>query len=341
MRIRVSELFEEPLPATDAIILQNDTVIDSEKIKQMVLSKIGETAASEAPNRLPAVSPSYRPHRSKRMAIGIALIALSVVLLCGFTYAVTTGMLSVKDDSGHEIMRVKSPDFTPAEQKQNEIEDRIMQTVKDQLEQGEAAFILMGQEAIDAIKRHEEPKTWTTVNRGYEYSSTQSIAPHLTGALKQLGDQVMNAKITKVEVLHYHDLGTPNAVQLRPEKWVETTDSASGYPYAYYKLKTDENADISADDFVTFTYQNEGSTFTLKVSQIDYQWMDIYDQSPSAERIHEVEGIPIYHSEGQDKPFLFWVQTVLGRQFEYTLESDANLKKQLDFAESVIKVTKA
>ena len=339
MRIRVSELFEEPLPATDAIDLKNDTAIDSEKIRQLVWSKIGETAAAacEESGRRSVGYPSYRPRRPKRMAVGIALIALTVVLLCGFTYAVTTGVLSVKDDAGREIMRVKSPDAIPAEQM--ELEDRIKKTVEGQLQRGEAAFMLMGQEAIDAIRRHEEPKTWITVNRGYEYSSVQAISPYLTGALRslnQLGDQVMDAKIAKVEVQHGHDLGTPNAVQLQPDKWVVTTDSASGYPYAYYKLRTDEHAEISGSDFVKLTYRTEDSTFTLMATQIDYGWVEINDQNPSAKRIHEVEGVPIYHSKGQDKPFLFWVQTVHGKQYEYTLESDADLKQQLDFAKTVI-----
>lgn len=284
----------------------------------------------------------HRAPRQRRMAIGIALISLSVVLPCGFTYAMKTGVLSVRDDAGREIMRVKSPnpDLFPAEQ--SELEDRIKKTVEDQLQRGEAAFILMGQEAIDAVKRHEEPKMWSTVNRGYVYSSIQSISPYLTGALSalnQLGDQVMDAKITKVEVQHSHDLGTPNAVQLQPEKWVVTTDSASGYPYAYYKLKTDEHANISGSDTVKLTYQNEDSTVTLMATQIDYGWVEINDQNPSAERIHEVGGIPIYHSKGQDKPFLFWVQTVHGKQYEHTLESNADVKKQLDFAEAVINAT--
>jgi hypothetical protein len=338
MRIRVSELFEEPLSATDAIELQNDTVIDSEKIRQLVLSKISDTTTNEEPSR-PQVKGKrarYRTHRQKRITIGIALIALSVVLLCGFTYALTTGLLTVKDNAGHEVMRVKSPepsDTIPAEQQ--ELEDRIKKTIHDQLQQGEAALILLGQGNIDAVKKHEWPKKYLSTYRGQNYSSTQDISARLIGhlsGLKKLGNQIMDAKLTTVEMVPY--LGTPTAVPL--DKWVETTDTASGHPYAYYKFNADERAYLD-DGVITLTYQNEDSTFKLMGFAGDFTSLTVYDQNPSAERIHEVGGIPIYHIEGQD---LIWRQPVKGGgELDYMLKSDADIKKQLDFAETVIKAT--
>ncbi|WP_336790007.1 hypothetical protein [Paenibacillus sp. MMO-177] len=32
--------------------------------------------------------------------------------------------------------------------------------------------------------------------------------------------------------------------------------------------------------------------------------LPVFDRNPSTEKIHEIEGIPIYHSEGQDTPYL-------------------------------------
>lgn len=328
MRIRVSELFEEPLPATDAIELQNKTGLDSEKIKQVVMSKIGETATCETPVL-------RRPLRNKRVAIGIALIALSVMLLSGFTYALTTGLLTVKDDHGRIVMQVQKPKIIPAEQ--TELEDRIKITIHDQLQPGEGALILVGQENIDAVRRYEEPKKYLVTYRGHDYSSTQDVSSRLVGHLsgmKKLGDRFMDARITKVEMVPY--LGHPNAVPL--DKWVEATDTASGNPYAYYKFNADERAYLD-DTVIIFTYEIADSTIKLMGNAGDFTSMTVYDQNPSAERIHEVGGIPIYQIEGKEGSSLIWRQLGNGGELDFTLTSDADIKEQLDFAAAVIKAT--
>jgi len=272
----------------------------------------------------------------RQRGIVIALIAVSVMLLSGFTYALTTGLLIVKDGSGREIMQVKSPEAVPAEKA--DLADRIRKAVEDQLLQGEAALILIGQENIDAAKRREEPKEYLSVNRGYEYSSTKALSSRLIGylgELNNLGDQVGDAKIVKAKVLYFP--GRPDGVQ--PDRWVETTDAASGLPYAYHKLKTDEKAYISADDVVRLTYREGNSTFTLMGHGGNYDSFTVYDRNPSEERVYEVGEIPIYHTEGQDEPFLIWSQSVQGGKLGFFLISDAEIGRQLDFVEAVILAT--
>ncbi|ACS99211.1 hypothetical protein [Paenibacillus sp. JDR-2] len=282
-----------------------------------------------------AGSSNYTAHKPKRMAIGIAIIALTVTLLCGFTYAITAGVLTIKDDAGREIMQVQSPDPIPAEQA--ELQERIEKVVEDQLQQGEAAQIVIGQEDIDAVKRYEEPKDYYPLFRGFSYSSTQDI-PRLVGhlnELKKLGDQVMNAKLTKAELFPY--LGHPNAVQ--SDKWVDATDAASGTPYAYYKLKPDEQAYME-DAVLSLTYQEGDLTFKLIGNYGEFTSVTIFDNNPSAKRMHEVEGISVYHSEGQETPYLTWLEPVGDGELMYWLNSNAEIKQQLKFAEAVIKATK-
>ncbi|WP_123042861.1 hypothetical protein [Cohnella candidum] len=329
MRIRVSELFEEPLPATDGIELRNDSGTDSERIKQMVMGKIGETATCDAPVL-------RRPLRQKRVTIGIALIALSVMLLSGFTYALTSGLLTIKDDNGRVVMQVQKPNtIIPAEQK--ELEDRIRKTIHDRLRIGEGALILVGQQNIDAVRRYQEPKRYLSTYRGHEYSSTQDVSSRLVGHLsgmKKLGDRFMDAKISKVEMVP--NLSHPNAVPL--DKWVEATDTASGNPYAYYKFNADERAYLD-DTVIIFSYRSADSTFRLMGNAGDFTSFEVFDQNPSAERIHEAGGIPIYQIDGQNGSSLIWRQLGHDGELDFRLTSDADIQKQLDFADAVIKAT--
>lgn len=87
MKIRVSELFEDPLPVTDAIELQNDTGIDSEKIKRLVLNKIGESATNDMPNR-----PQVKGKRARRSVI-ITVAVLAAVTSALAANAATDGKL--------------------------------------------------------------------------------------------------------------------------------------------------------------------------------------------------------------------------------------------------------
>ncbi|WP_127495904.1 hypothetical protein [Paenibacillus glycanilyticus] len=279
---------------------------------------------------------SYKAYKPKRMAIGIALIVLTVTLLCGFTYAITAGVLTIKDDAGREIMQVQSPE--PIHAEQVELLDRIKRTVNNQLQQGEAAIIIMGQDDIDAVKRHEEPESYYPVFQGFSYSSTEDIPTRLVGhlnELKKLGDQVADAKLTEVELSPY--LGHPNV--LEPEKWVEASESGSGYPYAYYKLKPDDQAYME-DAVLSLTYRKGDSTFRLSGTYGEFTSVTVFDKNPSAERIHEVSGIPIYHTNGQDAPYLTWLEPVGDGELMYWLNSNADLKQQLRFAEAVIKAAK-
>ncbi|MCK9859018.1 hypothetical protein [Paenibacillus sp. ATY16] len=147
--------------------------------------------------------------------------------------------------------------------------------------------------------------------------------------------QVADAKLTKVELSPY--LGHPNV--LEPEKWVEASESRSGYPYAYYKFKPDDQAYME-DAVLSLTYRKGDSTFRLSGTYGEFTSVTVFDKNPSAERIHEVSGIPIYHTNGQDTPYLTWLEPVGDGELMYWLNSNADLKQQLKFAEAVIKAAK-
>ncbi|GLX70423.1 hypothetical protein [Paenibacillus glycanilyticus] len=284
-----------------------------------------------------AREPSYKALGQKRRAIGVVLIALTVTLLCGFTYAWTTDILTVKDDAGREVMQVKSPDAIPAAQMK--LRERVEHAINEQLQQDEAALIVIGQDNIDAVKKYKEPDPLNdmSVFAGFTYSSAKEIPSRLIGQLSELtklGDHVLDAELTEA-VLHPY-LGHPNAVQ--PDKWVETADAESGAPYVYYKFKPDEKA-FMEDATLSLTYRKGASTFTLSGNYGDFTSVTVYDRYPSAEQIYDVGGIPIYLSKGVDASYLFWIQPVNGGELVISLNSDGDLKERLDFAEAVIRTT--
>jgi hypothetical protein len=272
----------------------------------------------------------------KRTVFSFASIALAVMLLSGFAYAASEGWISIKDDSGREVMQVSSMLDQNLEQDQFLI--RVHQAVKDQLQSGEAAYVIYDQVGIDGIKRYEMPMSFGIVNRGFTYTSMDDISSRLIGPLSQLkipGDQVVDAKFMNVEVMF--NSGTPPT--LNPEKWVEATDAESGSPYAYYKFKTDVDVTLKYDT-IRLNYQDEEATFTISVN---YSNLDpnkapkVYDEHPSAKRVYESHGIPIYHSEGDgEKPFFIWFQPVEGGSLIYTLLGEGEADKQLEFVKSFI-----
>jgi hypothetical protein len=270
----------------------------------------------------------------KRTVFSFASIALAVMLLSGFAYAASEGWLSIKDDSGREVMQVSS---TLEHSEQEQFLIRVHKSVKDQLQSGEVAYVIYDQVGIDGIRRHEMPMSFGIVNRGFTYTSMEDISSRLIGPLSQLkipGDQVVDAKFMNVEVMF--NSGTPPT--LNPEKWVEATDAESGSPYAYYKFKTDEDVTLKYDT-VRLNYQDEEATYTLSVNYLNLdpnKAFKVYDEHPSAERVYESHGIPIYHSEGDGEPFFIWSQPVEGGSLIYTLLGEGEADKQLKFVKSFI-----
>jgi hypothetical protein len=272
----------------------------------------------------------------KGTVFSFALIALAVMLLSGFAYAASEGWLSIKDDSGREVMQVSS---TLEHSEQEQFLSRVHQAVKDQLQSGEAAYVIYDQVDIDAmIRSHVMPMSFGIVNRGFTYTSMEDISSRLIYPLSQLkipSDQVVDAKFMNVEVL-FND-GTPPT--LNPEKWVEATDAESGSPYAYYKFKTDEDVTLKYNT-VRLNYQDEEATYKLMVNYVNSdpnKAVKVYDEHPSAERIYESHGIPIYHSKGDgEQPFFVWFQPVEGGSLTYTLLGEGEADKQLEFVKSFI-----
>lgn len=278
---------------------------------------------------------NYRVHRHTRAVFRFASIAMAIMLLSGFIYAASEGWLSIKDDSGREVMQVSSTLAQHSEHEQFII--RVHQAVKDQLQSGEAAFVLHDQAGIDAIRRNEMPMSYSSVNRGFTYMSMEDVSSNLLGPLSELklpSDQVVDAKFMNVEVLA--NSGTPPTDD--PEKWVEATDAESGSPYAYYKFKTDDDVNLKYDT-VRLNYQEEEATYTLMVHYGEFtpnEAIKVPDKNPSTERVYESHGIPIYHSEGDGEPFYIWIQTVEGESLIYTLLGEGESDKQLQFVKSFI-----
>ncbi|WP_239614698.1 hypothetical protein [Cohnella mopanensis] len=283
-----------------------------------------------------SINDGARSH--KRPVFSFALIALVGMLISGFAYAASEGWLSIKDDSGREVMQVSSTLDQHSEQVQ--FLDRVHRKVKDQLQLGEAAFILNDQVAIDAIKRHEMPMSYGIVNRGFTYKSMQDISSRLISPLSELklpGDQVVDAKFMYVEVLSNSGIPVP----LDPEKWVEATDAETGSPYAYSKFKPAEDVTLKYDT-VRLNYQDEEAIYTLMVNYVkdldQNVAVKIYDEYPSVKRVYESHGIPIYHSAGDGEPFFIWLQPLEGGSFSYTLMGEGKADKQLKFVKSFIEV---
>jgi hypothetical protein len=289
---------------------------------------------SESALNAPAMS-----QRRKRTAIAIASIALAVALLSGFTYAATTRWLSIQDKSGREVMLISRTDDTTYDPELAERYGRILDKVRSQLQAGEAAHILIGQEEIDAMNKWYAPKSWSIAMKGFTYSSTKALSAHLVGSMSQvklLGDNIGDAKLAQVERMP--NIGSP---PIQPDQWVEATDAESGEPYVYHKVTNIEQVN-SVYDTVQFTYRDKKATYKLHVSSTEMRTAELFDPSPSAERIHEVAGVPVYSYErdGERAPHLVWSQQVNGVSLLYFLDSPtANTKKQLAFAKSVIEAT--
>lgn len=272
-----------------------------------------------------------------RTLFRFASTALAVTLLSGFAYAASTGWIRIKDESGREVMQVSSAFVQHTEQEQ--FIERVHQAVKGQLQSGEAAFVVHDQAGIDSIRSRVMPMSFSVVRRGVTYTSIQDVSSRFVGPLSELklpDDQVVDAKFINVEVLP--DTGTPS--DFDPEKWVEAVDTDTGSPYAYYKFKTVEDVNLNFDA-VRLNYQDEEATFTLMVNYAKiapYEEIKVYDKTPSAERVYESHGIPIYHSEGNGEPFFIWRQPVEDGSLSliYILMGEGEAEKQLEFAKSFI-----
>ncbi|MCR2805771.1 hypothetical protein [Paenibacillus soyae] len=280
----------------------------------------------------------YNGARSrKRTVLNFGLIALAVTLLSGFTYAASAGWLSIKDDSGRGVMQVSSEFVRDPDRIQ--FLERVRQKVKDQLQLGESAFVVHDQAAIGAIKSYVMPESFSVVHRGVIYTSISELVSRLVGPLSEvkLPEDVADAKFMSVEMLP--DTGTPS--DFDPEKWVEAVDTETGFPYAYYKFKTGEDVNLNYDA-VRLNYQDEEAAYTLMVHYTmipPYEQLTVYDEHPSAERVYEFHGIPIYHRASDDEPFFIWLQPFKDGSLVYTLLGEAEAGKQLEFVKAFIEET--
>lgn len=284
--------------------------------------------------------------RRRRRATFAVAIAISVALLSGFTYAASNRWLSIKDDSGREVMLVKKGEVSdPATDARNH---RIATSVENRLKSGEGAHLLLGPEAIYALTNYD-PKAFDNViylsnSIVATYKTTKELAPHLDSMhgkldpLTALGDQLGDTKLVQAELID--ELGKQGP-PLEPAQWVVETDAVTGYPYAYHEY-TATNSNGLYYNAVKYTYKNKEAVFTLFV--MDQTMLYFTDDNPSADRIHEVSGTPVYSFDDSNGwiSSLTWSQSNKSEGLTYMLESTpANTKMQLKFAKAVIEATKA
>lgn len=277
----------------------------------------------------------------------IACIVLTVALLSGFTYQASKNFLSVTDKSGREALRVHNDTYytpTPVTEESkaySKIADRIVDTVRNRLLPGEAAEIIIGQKDIDLLRNYEAPKTssyWA--ERGFTYTSIARLAPHLPdslSSLKTLSDKVNGARLEKAEL--WADFQPPAFYQ--PDQWADGVDEESGTPYVYDMVGRRDYEDWVGN--INFTYKKGGNTYIVGVISQPRAFAEIIDSYPSAVKVHELAGRPVYNDNGA----LTWSEPtdVGGLIFQFwILDENHNVitkssKEQLAFAKAIIEAT--
>jgi len=277
---------------------------------------------------------TYGLRRHKGTLIRFASIVIVIMLLSGFVYAASTGSLSIKDESGREVMKVIS---SLMKNQEHEIFiSRIHQAVKDQLKPGEAAFILYEQEDIDAIRRHEMPMSYSVVNQAFSYSTMEELPSSSLGSIAQLKlpiDSMGETKLLNIEALS--NRGVPPTDQ--PEKWVESIDLKSGLTYIYYKY----NPIAGSYDTLRFNYLMSGEAYTLMVQSGELSQSEaikVRDSHPSADRVYESRGVPVYRSIDSEGSFFIWLQPTEDEELICTLIGAGEAEKPLEFVTSFIEV---
>lgn len=268
---------------------------------------------------------SIRIRKQNRTAFTLAAIVMSVVLLSGFTYAAVEGWLSLKDRNSNTVMHVIQTDLKVPEQ-----DDRIMNTLRSKLNPGKAATVIFGQEAIDAVKRGELPTSSSTIVRGFSYPSTHALAPQLRDLMSNIqlpNDTIQDASLTEVELV-------PEANIPKSDQWIEATDAATGYPYAYQTGGVTDKI-----TFVILHYKDGNTTYRLSIGSSQESTIRFFDSSPSSSQIYNVAGTQIYNFIDKDSndDSLIWSQQVSGGSLVYSLLSTpVDLKKKISFAKAVI-----
>lgn len=267
--------------------------------------------------------------RRKPFTVMIAA-TITLLLLSGFGYtAIVEGWLILKDGNGQKIMSVSSTDLeVPLYQ------ERIAELIREQLQPGEEAAIMFGEEAIKALDKRDPLLYSTRTVRGYVYKSFETITVSLIDELLNIrkpSSSILGTSLTEIEVVP-----ELSGDKLEAGGWVKGVDKDSGNPYAF---KTRPAAKKS--NMILLTYTGTNGIYKLHLSYVpELKKTIFYDSNPSSSRIHEVEGVQVYnysnHSKGEQ--FLIWSRPAEGGHFSYVLKSEsADVDEQLDFAKEVIK----
>lgn len=270
-----------------------------------------------------------RPRR--KVAYMTAAAVISVMLLSGLTYAAAEGwvsLVSLTDKTGNTVMEVNHTDLEAPRQ-----EERILGTLKAGLQPGEAIHAVFGREAIDAVKRGEQPSSYSSIAKGYTYTSAQALVPHLQDVLTQIklpGDKIQDTVFANVELIPDVNMSS----SLEPQGWTEAVDAETAIPYAY------QTAELTGkSSFVRFTYQKGDTIYHLNITGTTKETAQFYDSNPSSSNIHDIAGTQVYKYSDEDgsNQQLVWNQKVEGGSLFFSLLSTANdTDNQLAFAEAIV-----
>jgi|GEM_PF-4954767 hypothetical protein len=231
-----------------------------------------------------------RVRTPRKIAAMTAVIALSLVVLSGFTYAAVTGKLSLTDQHGNVTMKIKNTYGQAPVNEHASLEEALTEQIKSKLQEGEAAVIVFGEEATKVKQQTGLPVNNTMVTHPYTYSSLQEIPLDLMEQMSVITypkSQIGKNSLEKIEL--QRDLYLSMPVSVQTDLWVFGKDDQSGYRYAYQKFSI--STPIS---HVTVTYSDQKTTYQVSMSRNYKNETLFYDDNPSSNHIISIEGQQVY-----------------------------------------------
>lgn len=231
------------------------------------------------------------------------LTGLSTIVVAGGAYAyVASGFLApLKDKSGQESMAVAYTNIPAPPQAENDISEKIKQT----LSLGEQANIYFGEQVLQPEADKDPRRSTTSVMGTRPFDSLAAAASYLASkgvdiTLPQ--EHIDDWMFTSAQVSNKHVF-----LQQKPDnsEWIYGTDETTGLKYKYFTFQGS-----SEPDFLMLYYKKGQDVIRLSVSISQGDKPVFYDANPSEDSVLNIEGVGAYLYKEPGRSEIVWSERV-------------------------------